>query len=440
MAFRWSSLARSAKTMALSFARSTWPSGATTAWPKSWSTSAYAGWPGSMSLWARESASRTAKPNSRSMAATALLPLAIPPVSPSRSIFFRLPHRGGRLSCGKFGRGAAEAGGFDGVAHEHGDGHGADAAGNGGERSGNVDGAGMHVADESACFGAEFFEAVRKVVKKPLGFFGVRNAVGANIDDCCAGLDPVRFHVAGFAHGGDDDIGAAEDFGQIARFGMADRDGGVGVHEEKGHGFADDVAAAEDHGIGAFDLDFVAAKNFHAPCGSASNKAGTSADEAAEIDGMEAVHVFGGIDSFENVLGVDLRGKRKLDENAVDVVGAIEVFDDGEQFKRRDGGRRREERAGKSDLFACGDFAFHVELRGGIFADENCGQPWPHARRCEQSDFVFKFGEDLVANFVAVENARDHAMLAFVVRREIIAYEKRCLVTHRLRSGQAGES
>src|SRR5260370_41063146 len=40
-----------------------------------------------MSLWARESASRTEKPSSRSMAATALLPLAIPPVSPSRSIF-----------------------------------------------------------------------------------------------------------------------------------------------------------------------------------------------------------------------------------------------------------------------------------------------------------------------------------------------------------------
>src|SRR5258708_1352330 len=202
MAFKWSSLARSAKTMALSFARSTWPSGATTAWPKSWSTSAYAGWPGSMSLWARESASRTAKPSSRSMAAMALLPLAIPPVSPSRSIFPRLPHRGGRLRRGKFRRGAAEAGGFHGVAHEHGDGHGADAAGHGRERSGNVDGAGMDVADESAAFGAEFFEAVWKVVKKALGFFGVCNAVGANIDDPAAGLDPDPLPLPGFAPDG----------------------------------------------------------------------------------------------------------------------------------------------------------------------------------------------------------------------------------------------
>src|SRR5258708_1361093 len=236
MALRRSSLVRSANTMALSFARSTWPSGVTTAWPKSWSTSAYAGWPGSMSRWARESASRTAKPNSRSMAATALLPLAMPPVSPSLSIFFRLLHRGGRLRCGKFGRGAAEAGGFHGVAHEHGDGHGADAAGHRRERSGNVDGAGMDVADESASFGAEFFEAVWKVVKQPLGFFGVRNTVGANIDDRRAGLDPVRFHVAGFAHGGHDDIGAAGDIRQVARFGKAGCDGAGGGDGGQGHG------------------------------------------------------------------------------------------------------------------------------------------------------------------------------------------------------------
>src|SRR5467141_3504773 len=215
-----------------------------------------------MRRWARESASRTAKPISRSMAATALLPLAMPPVSPSLSIFFaRLPRRGGRLSCGKFGRGAAEARGFDGVAHEHGDGHGSDAAGHGRERSGNVDGAGMDVADESASFGTEFFEAVWKAVKKPLGFFGVSNAVGADIYDHGAGLDPVGFHITGPAHGGDDDIGAAEDIVQVARFGMADRDGGIGVHEEKSHGLTDDIAAAKDDGVGAFDLDFVAAKN-----------------------------------------------------------------------------------------------------------------------------------------------------------------------------------
>src|SRR5882757_3048536 len=132
-----------------------------------------------MSLWARESASRTEKPSSRSMAATALLPLAIPPVRPSLSIFSSA-RGGGRLRGRKFGRGAAEARGFDRVAHEHGDGHGADTTGDRGECARNVDGAGMNVADEAAAFGAEFFEAFGKILEEAFGLLGIGDAVGAH--------------------------------------------------------------------------------------------------------------------------------------------------------------------------------------------------------------------------------------------------------------------
>jgi len=152
------------------------------------------------------------------MAATALLPLADAAGKSESEHDRELSRAGGRLSCGKFGRGAAEARGFHRVTHEHCDGHGADAAGTGVSAPAMLTPAGMDVADESASFGAEFFEAVREVAKKPLGFFEVRNAIGAYIDDRCAGLDPVRFHVARFAHGGDDDIGAAEDIRQVTRF------------------------------------------------------------------------------------------------------------------------------------------------------------------------------------------------------------------------------
>src|SRR5260370_6269427 len=218
----------------------------------------------------------------------------------------------------------------------------------------------MDVADEGAALGAEFFEAVGKVLKKALGFFGIGNAVGAHIDDGGTGLDPVCLYVSGFTHGGNDGVGGAEDIGKVARFGMADCDGGVGVHEEKGHGFADNVAAAEYDGVGACDLNFVAAENFHAAGGSAGDQAGTPADEAAEIDGMEAVHVFGGINGFEDALGVHLRRKRKLNQDAVDVVVAIQIFDNGEQIKGGHGGRWRDESAGETDLLAGGEFAFDV--------------------------------------------------------------------------------
>ena len=57
---------------------------------------------------------------------------------------------------------------------------------------------------------------------------------------------------------------------------------------------------------------------------------------------MKTVHVFGGIDGFQNALGIDLRGERKLNKNAVDVVVAIEVFDGGEQIEGGDDRRRSE--------------------------------------------------------------------------------------------------
>ena len=255
-------------------------------------------------------------------------------------------------------------------------------------------------------------------MKKPLGFFGVRNAVGADVNDCGTGPDPVRFHVAGFAHGGDEDIGAAEDIGQVASFGMADGDGGVGMHEEEGHGLADDVAAAEDDGVCAFDFDFVAAKKFHAAGGGAGDQAGAAADEATEIDGMKTVHVFCGIDGLQNTLGIHLGRERKLDKNAVDVVVAIQVFDDGEEIEGGHGGRRREERAGEAELLAGGDLAFDVELRGGIFSDEDRREAWANAGRGEQPDFVTQLGENLVADSLAIQGACGHSWLAFIAEGE----------------------
>ncbi len=103
---------------------------------------------------------------------------------------------------------------------------------------------------------------------------------------------------------------------------------------------------------------------------------------------MEAVDVLCRIDSFENALGIDLRRKRELDENAIDVVGTIQVFDDSEQIESGRRRWRRNEGAGEAELFAGRDFTFHVELRSGIFADENSCEPGTNAGGGEQPDFV----------------------------------------------------
>jgi hypothetical protein len=168
-------------------------------------------------------------------------------------------------------------------------------------------------------------------------------------------------------------------------------------------------------------LDVVAAKNFHAARGSAGNEAGTAADEAAEIDGMKAVDVLGRIDGFEDALGVHLWRKRELDEDAVNVIIAVEILDDGEEIKSAGGGRRREEGAGKADFRAGGDFAFDIELRCGVFSYKDSGEAGTNTGCSENADFVFQFGENLVADFCAIEDARGHERLAFVERKGIIA-------------------
>ncbi len=101
------------------------------------------------------------------------------------------------------------------------------------------------------------------------------------------GANVVGSDHGGASHGGDHDIGAADGFREIARFRMADGDGGVGVHEEQRHGLADDIAAAEDDGVRAFDWNFAAAENFHHAERGAGDEIGAAGDEAADVEGWK---------------------------------------------------------------------------------------------------------------------------------------------------------
>ena len=271
----------------------------------------------------------------------------------------------------------------------------------------------MNVADEDGAFFAELGEAQRKILEERFRFGGVSDLVCADIDDGGARFEPVGLHVAGFAHGGDDDVRAANDVGKIAGFGMADGDGGICVHQKKRHRLADDIAAAEDDGVGSFDGYIVAAKNFHAAGGSAGDETFASADESSEIDGMKTVDVFCGVDGFENFFCVDLFGEGKLDEDAVDVVVAVEIVDEFQHVFGGGGGQRRVQPTGEAELFASGDFAFDVELGGWIFSDEDGSEAGTDALGVKACNFVLQFEEDLVADFESIKDACGHAGLTF---------------------------
>src|SRR5260370_10724194 len=123
-----------------------------------------------MSRRARESASRTSKRNSWRMAATADLPVAMPPVRPRRSIIGS-PRSGDGLRGFALHFSPAELGGFYGVAHEHSDGHGAHAAGNRGERAGSVYCVGMHVTNEHGTLLAKSLKTSGDIAKQVRCFF-----------------------------------------------------------------------------------------------------------------------------------------------------------------------------------------------------------------------------------------------------------------------------
>jgi len=123
------------------------------------------------------------------------------------------------LSCSSYG-----------VEEEHGDGHGADAAGDGGDEGG---------------FFFDVFE-IDVALEAVADFFGgVFDAIDAYVDNDSAGFNHVGGDGIARAGGGDDDIGAARVVGEIFCAGVADGDGGVAegafLDEDIGKGFADDI-------------------------------------------------------------------------------------------------------------------------------------------------------------------------------------------------------
>ena len=119
---------------------------------------------------------------------------------------------------------------------------------------------------------------------------------------------------------------------------------------------------------------------------------------------MKTVDVFGGIDGFENALGVHLFRKRELDENAVDAIVVVEVGDELQHFLGGDAGRRSVEPTVEAEMMAGFDFAFYIELRGGIVSDQDSGEAGANVIVDMHADVLgTDFSEDLVANFDAIE-------------------------------------
>src|SRR5438445_1091493 len=183
---------------------------------------------------------------------------------------------------------------------------------------------------------------------------------------------------------------------------MTNRHRRIRVHQQKGHGFPHDVASTEYDRRNAFGGDAAAPQNLHHSQRRAGDQARLSADQSSEVYGMKAVHILLRVDSLQNAARIHLARQRQLHEYAVNVLTAIQVADQLQQFRGGNAFRRRKKPAAETELFASRDFALDIDLGGGIMADENGGAPRTDSGSSQFRNLRLQFRIDLIADGVAV--------------------------------------
>ena len=178
--------------------------------------------------------------------------------------------------------------------------------------------------------------------------------------------------------GGDNDVGPPANFRDIPRARMNYRDCCIDAfsHKQKRHWFSDDHAATKHDDVGAGEGDSGFAKKAQTTQGGARNKPGVIFEcELCDIERVKSVHIFARIERADNRRFVDLRRWRRLNQNAMNFLIAIQLINPREQlFLRRGSGQFQFHRM-QAEFAAHFVFCPDVGARGGIIANQNHGQP-----------------------------------------------------------------
>ena len=97
-------------------------------------------------------------------------------------------------------------------------------------------------------------------------------------------------------------------------------------------------------------------------------------------------------------------GQRQLNQNAVNAVIRVEFGNLGEKFLLRRFGRHSKFERTDARIRASLDFVAHINLAGGIVADENHGQRGANALFGKCGNLCFHFGADFSGKSLAVED------------------------------------
>ena len=209
-------------------------------------------------------------------------------------------------------------------------------------------------------------------------------------------LDHIALEEAGNSEGSYDDVGrlsvlfdvlgaaVADSHGAVTRFGLG--------REQIGNRTAHYVAAAEHDAVLAPGLDAVFLKQGYDAVGSGAYECVESEAETADVLGVESVDILGRADGHNDLLFVDMLGKRKLDDEAVDAVVVVQSFDLGKQFFLGGAGGKTKHGAVESDLFAGAFLVGYICLARSVISHEDRGQMRPAPAFVKE---IINFGCDL---------------------------------------------
>jgi uncharacterized protein YbaR (Trm112 family) len=124
---------------------------------------------------------------------------------------------------------------------------------------------------------------------------------------------------------------------------------------------------------------------------------------------MEAIDILLRRDGEEDALGVHVAGQGKLDEDAINVITGIELFDQSDELVSGRRLRRSDQLAEDAHLLAGADLAADIRLGCGIVPDKDRGQTGTQSGDGnEKLHLVGDFGLDLVRVEISVEYDRGH--------------------------------
>ena len=206
----------------------------------------------------------------------------------------------------------------------------------------------------------------------------VGHAVDAHVDHHRPLPDVVGRQEPRLADRRHDNVRLPADRRQVPRPGVAQDHRGVLLQQEGRHRLADDVAAAHHRGGLPCRRDAAAGQKFHDPRRRAGHERRPPQQEAPHVEGVEAVHVLGRVDLLEQVLGVQLRGERQLQQDPVDRRVLVEFAD--RLLDLGTAGVRRKLAVARlqAELAAGLDFLLHVDLGGRVVSDHDRGQRGDH--------------------------------------------------------------